>query len=178
MKHILLVIGLCVITIWQVAAQDVSHWVGKSANPDPIMRHHEAFMDAFIKYLQSRPTGQVGTIYMETTDSSSGDESINKGINNETCRVETVSSVTYEGHEIITISIGSGALVEYACLTESYSGDEIIQATTILKIVYQEETDRIVTQSVHEFTKETITDKRTAARTNRFSYECTAIGYE
>lgn len=30
--------------------QERAFWVGVSEHPDPIMRHHEAFMDAFIKY--------------------------------------------------------------------------------------------------------------------------------
>lgn len=95
MKHILLTIGLGIIAIGQLYAQDVSYWVGQSANPSPIMCHHEAFMDAFIKYIQ-RPKELVGVVSTETTGSI-GNESINQSFNNETCRLETMSSVTYDG---------------------------------------------------------------------------------
>lgn len=67
MKHILLTIGLGIIAIGQLYAQDVSYWVGQSANPDPIMRHHEAFMDAFMKYIQNRPIEIVGEISTEAS---------------------------------------------------------------------------------------------------------------
>lgn len=67
MKHILLTIGLGIIAIGQLYAQDVSYWVGQSANPDPIMRRHEAFMDAFMKYIQNRPIEIVGEIPTEAS---------------------------------------------------------------------------------------------------------------
>lgn len=40
---------LMILCYGSLGAQEVSYWVGQSANPDPLMRHHEAFMDAFVK---------------------------------------------------------------------------------------------------------------------------------
>lgn len=171
MKHILLIFGLGIIAIGQLYAQDVSYWVGQSANPDPIMRHHEAFMEAFIKYIQNRPIEIVGVVSTEAT-SSIGNESINQSFNNETCRLETVSSVTHDGRETITISIGCGPLVKYECLTESFSSDDALQTKTLLNIAYQDESNRTAIESVHEYRKDCLTEKGTATNVSQFSYNC------
>ena len=174
MKHIILTIGLGIIAIGQLYAQDVSYWVGQSANPDPIMRHHEAFMDAFIKYIQNRPIEIVGVVSTEATGSI-GNETINQSFNNETCRLETVSSVTYDGRETITISIGSGALVKYECLTESLSNDEALQTKMLLNVTYQNESNCTAMESVHEYRKDCLAEKGTATNVSQFSYQCTYI---
>lgn len=154
----------------QLCAQEVSYWVGQSENPDPIMRHHEAFMEAFIKYVQNRPAEIVGAVSTETT---SGIKEYSESINNETCHLETVSSVTYDGRETITISIGCGALVTYACLAESISSDDVLQTTTLLSIAYQDGSNPIAIESVHEYRKDCLTEKGTV--TSQFSYKCTYI---
>lgn len=173
MKHILLIFGLGIIAIGQLYAQEVSYWVGQSANPDPIMRHHEAFMDAFIKL--QRPKELVGVVSTETTGGigqSSGNKSGTENINSDTCRVETVASVTYDGRETITISIGSGALVKYECLTESFSSDEALHTKTLLNIAYQDESNRTAIESFHEYRKDCLTEKGTDTSVSQFSYKC------
>ena len=172
MKHILLIIGFGVIATGQVAAQSISYWVGQSANPDPIMRHNEAFMDAFIKYIKDHPKENGQVFSTETTSSiekSSDNNSITTGIHNDTCRVETVSSVTQEGRETIIISIGCGALVKYECFTESFSNDDILQTKTLLSITYQNETNRTAIESFHEFYKEHLTEKGINKNISQFS---------
>lgn len=154
--------------------QERTFWVGVSEHPDPIMRHHEAFMDAFIKYIQNRPIEIVGVFSTEATGSI-GNESINQNFNNETCRLETVSSVTYDGRETITISIGCGALVKYECLTESFSSDEALQTKMLLNVTYQDESNRTAMESVHEYRKDCLTEKGTATNVSQFSYQCTYI---
>lgn len=143
-------------------AQEITYWKGLSANPDPIMRHHEAFMEAFIKYIQC-PKELVGVVSTKATSSIG------------TCRLETVSSVTYDGQETITISIGSGALVKYECFTESFSNDDALQTNTFLNIAYQDESNRTAIESAHEYRKECFTEKGTDTSVSQFSYKCTAI---
>ena len=145
--------------------QERTFWVGQSANPDPIMRHHEAFMDAFIKYIQ-RPKEPVGAVFTEAIGGT-GNES--------TCRLETVSSVTHDGRETITISIGCGPLVKYECLTESFSSDDALQTQMLLNVTYQDESNRTAMESVHEYRKDCLTEKGTATNVSQFSYQCTYI---
>lgn len=173
----LTILFLAVLFSNNINAQDVSYWVGQSANPDPIMRHHEAFMDAFVKYIQNRPKETNGEVI--TNNAEEVAEGINKSLaqdgNNETCRIETVSSVTYEGRETVTISIGNGPLVHYQGLTVSSSTDDVILTKTILSITYQEEPNRIDTKSVHEYRIEEFTQKGSSATARQFSYQCTSI---
>lgn len=176
MKY-LTILFLAVLFSNNINAQDVSYWVGQSANPDPIMRHHEAFMDAFVKYIQNRPKETIREVI--TNNAEEVAEGINKSLaqdgNNETCRIETVSSVTYGGRETITISIGNGPLVHYQSLTMSSSTDNTTRTETILRITYQEESDRIDTKSVHEYRIEEFTEKGGSATARQFSYQCTSI---
>lgn len=93
--------AICLISsIGQLCAQEVSYWVGVSSHPDPIMRHHEAFMDAFMQYVQSKPTPTtVG---------------VTSNILQDSCRLQTVASITTpEGCELLTILIGAGSMVNY-----------------------------------------------------------------
>ena len=160
---IVLIFTLCISN--NLFAQDVSYWDGQSANPDPIMRHHEAFMDAFIKYIQ-RPKEPVGAVFTEAIGGT-GNES--------TCRLETVSSVTYDGRETITISVGCGALVKYKCITESFSSDDALHTITLLNITYQDESNRTTIESVHEYRKECLTEKGTDASVFNYLCRCTYI---
>ncbi len=165
MRHIivLLLAILCYGSLCaQAKATDCTYWVGQSANPDPIMRHHEAFMDAFIKYIRNNPMETAGDV---VTDNAEGFK--------ETCRIETVSSVTYEGREVITISIGNGSLVHYQYATVSSSTDDTMQTETILKITYREESDGTDFESVHEYRRECFTEKGGSA--TEFSYQCIFI---
>lgn len=80
-----------------ISAQEVSYLVGQPANPDPLMRHHEVFMDAFVKYI-NRPKKLVGDIIVDRIDGVTkiGNKSLTQDSNSETCRIETVSGVTHE----------------------------------------------------------------------------------
>lgn len=143
MKRILWILGFCVIVMRRVTAQEVTYWVGQSANPDPIIRHHEAFMNAFIQYIQNRSMRRP---YNSVTN---GNESPNK----QSCRIETVSSVTHEGRETLTISMGSGLLVDYKYLSESSSTENTTQTETILRITYQDESGSQATASEHVYSR-------------------------
>ncbi len=72
------------------------------------MCHHKAFMDAFVKYI-NRSKKFVGEIISDSTNvvAESCNNSLTTNWNNETCRIETLSSVTHDGCGTITISIGS-----------------------------------------------------------------------
>lgn len=158
MKRILLVIGFGIIAIGQIVAQDVSYWVGQSVNPDPTMRHHEAFMDAFINYINNSSKKNVGPNSSEAT-----------------CRIETVSSVTYDGRETMTISIGRGALVKFVYVTENISSDDVLHTKTLLRISYTDESNRTGIESAHEYSNEYISEKGTDTSVNQFSYKCIYI---
>lgn len=169
--------AICLISsIGQIFAQEVSYWVGQSANPDPIMRHHEAFMDAFMKYIRNRPMEGSQVFVTETNgpESVMTAEEAEKSLSADTdsCRIETVASVTHEGQETLTISIGSGTLVKYASATESFSSDDALHTKTILTIAYQDESNRSAFESVHEYYKECLTEKGTTTSASRFSYKC------
>lgn len=165
MRHLTVFI-LAILCYGSLGAQEkttgCTYWIGQSANPDPIMRHHEAFMDAFIKYIQYSPMKSVGKVI---TDNAEG--------LNESCRIETVSSVTYEGREVITISIGNGSLVHYQYATASSSTDDTMRTETILRITYQEESNRTDTETVHEY-RESVSQKKGGSATE-FSYQCISI---
>ncbi len=176
MKY-LTILFLAVLFSNNINAQNVSYWVGQSSNPDPIMRHHEAFMDAFIKYVQNRPKEVIEAVTTNNAEGSaeSRNKSLARGRYNETCRIETVSSVTYEGRETVTISAGNGPLAHYQCLTASTSNDDTMRTETILRITYQEESNHTGTESVHEYRIEEYTKKDGSATACQFSYQCTSI---
>lgn len=173
------ILAICLISsIGQIFAQEVSYWVGQSANPDPIMRHHEAFMDAFMKYIRNRPMEGSQVFVTETKGPESvmtteeAEKSLSTDINTDSCRIETVASVTHEGQETLTISIGSGTLVKFESATESFSSGDTLQTKTLLEITYQDESNRSAFESVHEYYKECLTEKGTTTSASRFSYNC------
>lgn len=101
----------------------------------------------------NRPKELVGDIIVDSTDGGAkiGNKYLTQDSNNETSCIETVSSVTHEGRETITISIGSGICVSYKCLTESFSKDNAMLTKTRLIIEHQEESNRTATKSSHEY---------------------------
>ena len=165
MKRIFAISVCLASALFCLSAQEVSYWVGESEHPDPIMRHHEAFMNAFLEYIQNLPQ-EHGAI-------SSGTTYLSKSPYTDSCRIETVSSVTHDGREIITISIGIGPLVKYQCITQSSSSKEVMQTNILLNIAYQDESNRSAIESAHEYRKECFTEKGTATSVSHFRYFCT-----
>lgn len=148
----------------KLSAQEVSYWVGKSAHPDPITRHHEAFMEAFMQYLQSRgaitdSASQVAEKHSESTSTAS-----------ESCKIETISSVTYEGQEILTIAVGNGVLVKYHCVFEILDMENEIYNETLLNIENEEDRGK----SVHKYLRTDIVNRNNANQTIKsyFEYSC------
>ena len=140
-----------------MSAQEVTYWVGRSALPDPIMRHHEAFMEAFLLYIQNRPKSEHGTI----------DEQVVQ-----LCKIETVSSVTYDGQETLTIAIGSGTLAKYEYAGHSSKSENIAQDEMFLTIIYEDEN----LESAHEYRSHCVIDRSDSNQTpntrKEFSYNC------
>jgi len=134
------------------------------------MRHHEAFMDAFIKYVKNR-TLQIEFYREGKTERSNATQK-------ESCRIETVSNVTYNGNETLTISIGSGALIHYDyedIYLNALSSEGTMQIDTVLRIAYQNECDNDPMTSIHEYHQKffTINDNSgEVASLTDFNYEC------
>ncbi len=53
----------------QLNTQDALLWVGVSKNSDPLIRHQEAFMDAFCQYIFSNKVSIIGEWAKTTTES-------------------------------------------------------------------------------------------------------------
>ena len=172
MKHIFLTIGLGIIAIGQLYAQNVSYYVGQSANTDPIMRHHEAFMDAFMQYVESspKPTVTEGTAI----------------IIRDTCRLQTVASITTpEGCESLTILIGAGPVVYYSVECTNAWGTSIV-ATNFseyindirLSIMYENTSNDGRQNTRHNYFKniiertESFTANEIKSTSIDFKYEC------
>ena len=142
-----------IIFVLPTKAQDVSNWIGYSNNPDPITRHHEAFMSAFSKYV-------------EQTSNFSG-----------TCRME-ISSNSENGSEKLTLSIGCGQLVtyEYVCMSVT-DGSESSDKTRLL-LKFNESSGSHKSQSFHVYTKETLKDTIGSSLNEQFTYECSYSGIQ
>ena len=175
MKH-LFVFLLLVLPSSSSPAQEATYWVGRSTHPDPIMRHHEAFMEAFLGYIQSHSKPEHGKVVEQVKKNSPNSHSENltydKAIEAEFCRIETVSSVTYEEQEILTIAIGSGRLAKYKYVSDLSESESITQYDIFLTIEYKEGD----LESKHEYYSLDIMDSSASNQIPRiikeFSYNC------
>lgn len=154
----------------QLVAQGVTYWTGTSNNPDPIMRHHEAFMVAFIGYIQKH-SARLETAAM--TDEDNNDrvrESIHSAVS-ASCQIETVASVTNDGQESLTILVGKGQTVDYAF--ESLSIPDKNETKLIIK--YHCDKEPRLMESVHSY--RVIADCRGGDIGDRyyFSYKCESV---
>lgn len=150
-------------------AQEVSYWVGRSSNPDPMIRHHEAFLEAFMQYMQNGFKHIVGVkIESEVPEDSSP---ISKSHTLVECQIETVSSVTNEGQETLTIAIGNGVWIKCLCNTEFSESENKTTDHTFLVMEYKGDN----TRAVHEYRRINVIDKSTGQTPNiitDFSYNC------
>lgn len=167
MKYLVILL-LMILSCNSIVAQErieLSYWTGTSSNPDPIMRHHEAFMEAFIQYVKSRPMTAEGSM----------NDTMSDGPNS--CRVETVASVTHNGCEVLTISIGAGPKVNYTFCSESSTPSSATVDKTILRILrieYNDFSKRNEQKAIHEYRqysyiRKDISDKTTTT-TTEFDY--------
>lgn len=144
MKHLVMLL-LAIAFANKLSAQDVTYWVGRSSHPDPIIRHHEAFMEAFAGYIQ------------------------NSRSNQNSCRMETVSSVTNERVETLTIAIGNGILVNYEYIGSTIESEGTTYSEFLLTIVSEGDGEK----SIHEY-KRTIVDENNTNQNvkSNFAYCC------
>ena len=156
-------------------ASDYTHessfWVGESKHPDPIMRHHEAFLDAFMKYAQTSAAESV------TSESDNSEEAEKRILSRGNVRIETVSSVTAEGRETIVIAIGYGPEIGYRYLSSKVRTNENnISITTELDILCRHqsaEANQGATESCHEYSKRSVSDG--GAVYDEFNYTCKSV---
>jgi len=159
---------LIILSYNSIAAQEsieLSYWTGTSSHPDPIIRHHEAFMNAFMQYADSCPMKAEGSM----------NDTISDGANS--CRIETVASVTHSGHEMLTISIGTGTRVNYTVCTESSRLSPATEDKTILRILrieYNDCSKGNEQNAIHEYRQSSFIRKdisnKTTITTTDFNY--------
>lgn len=133
---------LLAFSLWNgLYAQEVLYWTGESAHPDPIMRHHEAFMDAFMQYIRHQQEAKSASAEKYVSDTSLAE---NAGQDNssstfimssDSCRIETVSSVTCKGRETLVISTGSGEWAYYNSLQKKSYTRDTLHIDTLLEII-------------------------------------------
>lgn len=176
MKHLLTLI-LATLACCNVVAQDVRYYTGSSSNPDPIMRQHEAFMDAFFWYVQdSGMKVEVNVAGKFTAESAAS--------HGNTCQMGIVSSATHDGCDTVTIAIGRGSLINYAYqeeiepLPDGEAGQvEIFRSTLLIR--YKGESCGMERASEHQYTLETYSVKDGSdcviAEQTTFKYECLHI---
>lgn len=173
MKHILLIFAFSILSVCGVSAQDVTYCVGHSENPDPIMRHHEALMDAFMQFFQHESKAHVSQSSGQAYSRDAGRNANSSphgpdGI----LMFETVSSVTHGGSEELVISIGgSGVPVKVVLFT----GKSDSVHATILEITYKDESGGNLMESVHRYEKKVLTGKDNSGKAvtvTSFKYQC------
>lgn len=166
MKYLLTFL-LSILMSNKLSAQEVTYWVGTSANPDPITRHHEAFMDAFTQYRQNLSTSVETTTTLKEGEHP---ETISNVFGS--CKIETVSSVTCEGRETLVLAVGSGALIKY---NGQFVKTKNVAETSLL-ITYEDIFGKEKAKSEHFYHKicniKTNASKQTKDETISFSYEC------
>lgn len=151
--------------------QERTFWVGVSEHPDPIMRHHEAFLDAFMKYAQTSSAESV------TSKSDNSEEAEKRILSRGNVRIETVSSVTAEGRETIVIAIGYGPEIEYRYFSsEVRTNENNISITTELDILSRHQlagANQGATEACHEYSKRSVSDG--GAVYDEFNYTCKSV---
>ena len=136
------------------------------------MRHHEAFMSAFVMYAQTlRHEVEVNAAGRFAAKSASS--------HGNTCQMEIVSSATHDGCDTVTIAIGRGSLIDYAYqeemepLPDGGAGQvEIFRSTLLLR--YKGESGGMERASEHQYNRECYIINDTIRKTN-FKYECLYI---
>lgn len=165
MKRLILFFWGIVVITGQLSAQEVTYWVGTSTNSDPITRHHEAFMDAFMQYIQ-----RGITLEMATQKGDEHSETISNG--SESCKIEMVSSVTCEGRETLVIAVGSGVTITYAYKSISSQNETIVKTETSLLIRYEDKPRGTEAVSIHIYEKNSEVETISKSEIYKFHYDC------
>lgn len=186
MKTLLLTIGLVAFVTGQLYAQD-NYWVGVSANPDPIVRRQEAFLNAFSQYAKSQyprqPYGQDSCGF-ETVSNMLEDGPDNfplfESIIQDSCRFEIVSSTIDNGKETLTICVGKGTLINYGFAESISEVNNEMRSDLMLNITYSDKLgDNNKARSQHQYQSHIIEQKDTSGNmlksTNEFEYQCVNI---
>lgn len=176
MKTLLLTIALVAFVTGQLYAQDNSYWVGVSANPDPIVRRQEAFLNAFSQYVMS----QSVQIQMSEKFSDNGQVNMHELYGADSCCFELVSSTINDGKETLTLSVGKGILVKYRFAESISEMNNEMRSDLLLDITYSDNSgDDKKARSQHQYQSHYIEQKDASGNilksTNEFEYQCVNI---
>lgn len=156
-------------------AQNTSQWVGFSSNSDPLIRRQEALMEALCQYISSDSVKVSGQSYFPVDNKGGWEKSVSEA--EDSCRFHILSDVTDEEVETITISVGSGTLINYKYNSLFEETDDKTRIETVLTVTYGEDSKRNKTRSQHEYRWLGITHKSGSDQkeTIEFTYKCENI---
>lgn len=152
-------------------AQNTSQWVGFSSDSDPLIRRQEALMEALCQYISSNSV-HVDKAYFPVDNKGGWEKSTSEA--EDSCRFHILSDVIDEEVETITISVGSGTLINYKYNSLFEKTDDKTRIETVLTFTYGEDSKLNKTRSQHEYRWLGITHKSGSDQkeTKELTYKC------